>query len=425
MSQQLPSALASALDKLERRLPLIARTAVATYAAGSPLYGDTAPQHLHLHMAHTVREIGRLFISALREGRELTEEETLPLAERARERAEDGLPAEDLLDAYLLIGELFWRELAALAGPGPDERDQGGESADVRGAERAALLPVVGPLLSHLHRTALAGVRAHQEESRLIRASVHDPSRRAARALLAGEPVPDAPSLELADAYAVLALAITPDAAEHTGNPTGRQIAGRRKVHRVEQEAARALAPRTLSALDATGGVLLVPAPAASDPPHEALLRLAGAAGADVVAAWAPPVRNTDLPTTAERTREVLRLAVAGGATAGVHVLDDVLLEYQLARPTSARERLLALAHVLRSEPRLLHTLHTYFENDWARLRTARTLGVHPNTVDNRLQRIAALTGADPSTSRGLVLLGAVLTLERTAPESTGGTPER
>ena len=49
------------------------------------------------------------------------------------------------------------------------------------------------------------------------------------------------------------------------------------------------------------------------------------------------------------------------------------------------------------------------------RRRTAQALGVHANTVDNRLDRVAALTGLDPRTTRGLQLLGAALVVRRAA----------
>ena len=43
----------------------------------------------------------------------------------------------------------------------------------------------------------------------------------------------------------------------------------------------------------------------------------------------------------------------------------------------------------------------------------AAALHVHPNTLDYRLRRIVELTGLDPSTTRGLQLLGAALASRR------------
>jgi DNA-binding PucR family transcriptional regulator len=89
--------------------------------------------------------------------------------------------------------------------------------------------------------------------------------------------------------------------------------------------------------------------------------------------------------------------------------LRDVLLEYQLTRPSDAHAALRELLDPLDRNPDLQHTLEVYLANDLDRRQTATTLHVHPNTLDYRLRRIVELTGLDPSTSRGLQLLGAAL----------------
>ncbi|MER6900788.1 helix-turn-helix domain-containing protein [Amycolatopsis sp. NPDC000740] len=94
-----------------------------------------------------------------------------------------------------------------------------------------------------------------------------------------------------------------------------------------------------------------------------------------------------------------------------VAVLADHLFEYQLNHDSAATPQLRALAASLGGEPDLTTTLRTYFDTDFNRRETARKLHVHPNTVDNRLSRIANLTGADPRTAKGLLLLGASLGL--------------
>jgi sugar diacid utilization regulator len=53
--------------------------------------------------------------------------------------------------------------------------------------------------------------------------------------------------------------------------------------------------------------------------------------------------------------------------------------------------------------------LETYLGTDLDRRRTAAALHVHPNTLDYRLRRVVELTGLDPSTARGLQLLGAAM----------------
>jgi DNA-binding PucR family transcriptional regulator len=98
---------------------------------------------------------------------------------------------------------------------------------------------------------------------------------------------------------------------------------------------------------------------------------------------------------------------------AGGYLLRDVLLEYQLTRPSDALVELTRLLNPIDRNPDLPHTLDVYLANDLDRRRTASALHVHPNTLDYRLRRIVELTGLDPSTSRGLQLLGAALAARR------------
>ncbi|WP_269814829.1 helix-turn-helix domain-containing protein [Nocardia aurea] len=49
-----------------------------------------------------------------------------------------------------------------------------------------------------------------------------------------------------------------------------------------------------------------------------------------------------------------------------------------------------------------MSTLRIHIGNDLDRQRTAARLGVHPNTVDYRLKRVARLTGHDPVPSTGI-----------------------
>ncbi|MFC6936336.1 helix-turn-helix domain-containing protein [Actinomadura yumaensis] len=57
----------------------------------------------------------------------------------------------------------------------------------------------------------------------------------------------------------------------------------------------------------------------------------------------------------------------------------------------------------LRGRGELWDTLLAYFAHDFDRRRAARALAVHPNTVDNRLARVHALTGVDVTTADGLL----------------------
>jgi sugar diacid utilization regulator len=96
-------------------------------------------------------------------------------------------------------------------------------------------------------------------------------------------------------------------------------------------------------------------------------------------------------------------------------VLRDVLLEYQLSRPSQAVRELARLLEPLDRNPDLPLTLETYLSHDCDRRRTAAALHVHPNTLDYRLRRIVTLTGLDPATTHGLQTLGAAVAARRFA----------
>ncbi|MEV8561430.1 helix-turn-helix domain-containing protein [Streptomyces sp. NPDC051917] len=73
------------------------------------------------------------------------------------------------------------------------------------------------------------------------------------------------------------------------------------------------------------------------------------------------------------------------------------------------------LLEPLDSQPGLTATVAAFLDCDFDRRRTAQTLDVHLNTVDNRLARVTELTGVDPHTARGVQLFGVALTLHRIA----------
>ncbi|MFD4676480.1 PucR family transcriptional regulator [Lentzea sp. NPDC058450] len=107
--------------------------------------------------------------------------------------------------------------------------------------------------------------------------------------------------------------------------------------------------------------------------------------------------------------REVL--AVASGP--GLFRLTDVLLEYQLSRPSAALGPLAEIVAPLTEE--LVQTLEVYLRRG-SRRPAASELHVHPNTVDYRLRRVAELTGLDPTRIEHVTLLTAALAARRARP---------
>ncbi|MFB9185705.1 PucR family transcriptional regulator [Dactylosporangium sucinum] len=89
---------------------------------------------------------------------------------------------------------------------------------------------------------------------------------------------------------------------------------------------------------------------------------------------------------------------------------DDVLVEYQLARPGPGLPRLAAKLDPLAGHPYLLETLRSFVRHGHNRSRVAQDLHVHRNTLDYRLGRITAMTGLDPAVPAQARLLDAALT---------------
>jgi DNA-binding PucR family transcriptional regulator len=180
-----------------------------------------------------------------------------------------------------------------------------------------------------------------------------------------------------------------------------------------------------LSLLEPSGGSALLPMPVddgvdAGDLLLDVVKQLSVAAGTELLAGAAVATGVADIARAGRQASDVVRLARQLGKPAGGYLLRDVLLEYQLTRPSDAHVALRELLDPLDRNPDLQHTLDVYLSNDLDRRQTAATLHVHPNTLDYRLRRIVELTGLDPATSRGLQLLGAALAARRLSDTTTG-----
>jgi hypothetical protein len=407
MSQQRPLDEHRELwDRLERRLPGIGDRAIRAYVARSPRYHGAPPEHLDRHMGPNVRAFTRMFLDAARTGRDPeadAETATRPFRTSARTRAEEGVPVENLLDGYLTMHSVLWEELTAVA-------------------EEAAIAPppAAATLLIHCHRLAAhAAVQAHRREYQVAHTEQQEAVRALVNALVAGESPTDPAhraGRRPAPAYGVLALQPDEHPGEQVPDAVGRRISGRRKVLRLTEELTRAFGEEALAAVDPGDGLVLLPSdPGGADrelaAARSALAALEAAAEVPVAAGYAHAPSPAEVPAAAARARRLLRLPAA--VSGRVAVLDEMLLEYHLDQDSEARPRLLSLVERLTAHPELLTTLSAYFAEDFNRRRAAERLFVHPNTVDNRLDRIAAVTGADPRTSRGLLLLGAALALRQ------------
>ncbi len=379
MSQPAEAQAAALAARLVPQVPRLARRVVDRIRAEVPGF-DRLPDHVQdLEVAATAREAIRSF---------LQHAQGLPAAgsglsrQRAVQRAEEGVPLAALVQTYAIGAEVVVDALAGEARPG----------------EEAALLRLtreqmraVGAAVAQVTGAYVAGAADQQVAVReltwaLVRGEA--PAEVAARYGLA-----------LESGYLVLRVRAAPGS---------EPLAGRTALHRVLASTAPRADGRALSLRDDQGGVVLLPPDV---PVDELARRLTTPGGAVPVVGVASAATPADVPAATARADRIA--AVAGRP--GVHQLADVLLEYHLTQPVDSAADVAAVLAPLAGSPELLTTLAAFLDADLDRRRAAQVLGVHANTVDNRLERVGALTGLDPRSTRGIQLLGAALVVRRAA----------
>ena len=125
-----------------------------------------------------------------------------------------------------------------------------------------------------------------------------------------------------------------------------------------------------------------------------------------------PGVGATGWRESARQARAALRSL---DARAGVPVADyaDILLEDPVAASGNAAAYLDSLLERLDQEAGLVATLEALFAGQSRRKAVAERLGVHPNTLTHRLDRIARILGLDLDHQQDLALLHTALRLRR------------
>ncbi|MDT0277492.1 PucR family transcriptional regulator [Blastococcus goldschmidtiae] len=299
--------------------------------------------------------------------------------QRAVQRAEEGVPLAALVQTYSVGAEVVVDALAEAALPG----------------EEAALLR-----LTRQQMRGMGAAVAQVTEAYVAGAGdQHVAVRELTWALLRGERPADVAArygLALEPGYLVLRVRTA-----HGGDPA----AARAALRFVLARTAPCADGRALSLRDDLGGFVLLPASC----PVEDVVIPAVAPAAPVVGI-APAAFPEAVPAAAARADRIA--AVAGRP--GAHRLSDVLLEYHLTHQVDSTAELVAVLTPLSGHPELLPTLSAFLDADLNRRHAARTLGVHANTVDNRLDRVGELTGVDPRSARGIQLLGAAIVVHRT-----------
>ncbi|MDL4775391.1 MULTISPECIES: PucR family transcriptional regulator [Thermomonosporaceae] len=389
---------------LRARAPDLTRRVVERLLAELPVYAELPPEEVVGDIAGVVQHSLRQFADILERRRPAGDGELARQRDSAAQRAEEGVPLDAILTAYQIGVAMGWDEVATGAEPG--------DLADFQEA--------LGYLMDFQRKLTTAVSGAYLEVRQILDQQEHGGRQALMTALLAGEPVDSvAPrtGLRVADRYVVMTLAFTPHPDEKGPGPRAR-VAARRKVRRVRTVLDRFAGGPALTALDSSGGTALLPVPAS--PSWAALRELiarAGEAADTVVTAAAEIAAPAGIPAAVTQCAEVMDLVHRTGRAPGLHRLADVLLDYQLSRPSEALAGLAGLLAPLDCKPELRHTLECYLACELDRRETAAALHVHPNTVAYRVRRIGELTGLDPARPTDVQLINAALVARRSLGE--------
>ena len=393
---------------LSTRIPELTDEVLGVLRAELPVYARLPTDLLQGDVRRVVVRALRLFVTALDTDGRPDDAALADLAESAARRAEEGVPFEMVVAAYHR-GVRVCAD-TALAGAQPE---------DVETVH--AVLRIAMGFLEHIAVAVAAGYAQHtrtalaeQAASRTLLVNtlveggdIHEAAGRAGMTLPASYLV------------ATLAAGAHPDESDPGIDPL---VAARWKLRRIHEELSRHYRETVLWIPATDGGQALIPiatAPGESSSTDIVRLeRILGdvrrAAGADVhvgVAVATP----SEVPEAARLSREVLEVALRLGRPPGLYRLVDVVLEHQLSRAGAGRDLLATLLDPLDGHDDLGETLQVFLASGLNRRRTASTLHVHPNTVDNRIRRVTELTGLDATRAEDLPLLHAALTARRTA----------
>jgi sugar diacid utilization regulator len=417
MSQGLSEELLAAIHRVEQDLPRMITSMIDERLADIP---DEGPRHptrlvgqLQRLMEFSGRELSVLILQSLIDQTPVKQADLVDYLDCARDRASEGVPSEDVVDACFTGGKMLWHELVSQT---PAEA-------------HTELLHLSERYFAQTGEIAYAIGRATREEYFAAHLNPYESIHDLAHALIRGAPADELAQrigIEIAPSYAVLALAFGANPAESELDEVGRSAADRRKVLHVRQRLERVVSPHILTALDQNGGYVLIPPTAdhAAQTSQVELLttlmpKLAVIAGAPLTAGYAWPTHTEAVPDTSRRANRLLHMALDQGKRNAVATLEEHLLEYHLSHASDATTGFRAIVERLSSSPELLQTLTVFFDQDFNRRRTARHLQVHPNTIDNRLARIAEIAGVDPRTSRGLMMLGSALATKTRGSQAT------
>ncbi|MEV0614301.1 helix-turn-helix domain-containing protein [Nonomuraea sp. NPDC050404] len=120
--------------------------------------------------------------------------------------------------------------------------------------------------------------------------------------------------------------------------------------------------------------------------------------------------RRHALATAAGLARQVSRVAPIERVPRRLYDVADVFAELGAVQTPHVDQWLKEVARRLGNGPDLVLTLDAYYRNDMNRLRTAKSLHIHPRTLDYRLRRVRDLIEIEPGSTHGVRVLSTTVT---------------
>ncbi|MGI9100797.1 MAG: PucR family transcriptional regulator [Solirubrobacteraceae bacterium] len=375
--------LATVLGRVD--LDAIACRMVDAYCAEIESYSRLPHAVLEGRKFDVTRASLALFLDLVEKQREIEDDDLEIARAGARADARDGIPLDDLLQAYRIGGLVCWREVIPHGRP-----------------EEQFAAVAAGELYVHFAETMSTAVTAAYHDEIELMGSREDHLQRALYEGIVGEEAGEHELRALADELRFpLLTSYLPFAAASSNGDAGqlaRLLGGHGLLARAEGARVAGLAP---------------------DDDAERILTASGA-----TYAIGAPVRRSELGAALEDQRTLLDLGLHAGRAGTIGQREFLIERCLVRRPwlgSALEQHLLAPLeeHDRDNGSELVATLQAFVGVELSRKAAARNLHIHPNTLDYRLDQINRLTGVRLGQPRDLTLVTLALA-QRELPEPPG-----
>lgn len=405
--------------RFETSVPAVAKAITDRIWDEIPSYGANRDPSFRIDVEEAVRRNVAAFVRALGEGKDLSKRDIDSLALIGEQRANQGVPLEDVLRAFRMVGRVLWDHLSEQL-EGPDRPPMA--VAIELGGTLMKFTDQISSSVAHHYSVAQRSIVRQQEAAR--REFLHD-------LLLGSNASPDSMvqrargfGYDLARAHACVVAVEETDAVDGAAQ----ELALSHALDAISENLNLAGQPM----VDRRGGQtigIFSPAPGAKLDEEEVARALSGELGPKwrIGIGGAYPGLEGCRRSYLEAS-EAIEMGEILDPDSRVHPFGDFLLYRFLRADSGLVERFVdavlgsIIEHDRRRRSELVKTLEAYFLTDGSAKEAGRKLFAHPHTVTYRLKQIERLTVRslkDPEDKLHLHLaVKALRIMQGSAPES-------